>query len=85
MTGQRKAIKVFGSVDVFSGKFLYQMAEVFHAQSYLAYLERMARAYFPRPIFLVQDNASEPNFGQPFFIGRQRRRYRLRALDGGYR
>lgn len=34
------------------------MAEVFNAQTYLAYLEQIARAYFPRKAFLIQDNAS---------------------------
>jgi hypothetical protein len=73
VSGQRKAIKVFGSVDVFSGKFLYQMAEVFNAQTYLAYWERMARAYFPRPTFLVQDNASYHKDGDVWYWFKQNR------------
>ncbi|MBI4668048.1 MAG: IS630 family transposase [Elusimicrobia bacterium] len=58
VTGQRKSLKVFGSVEVFTARFLYKMAAVFNAETYLAYLEQIARAYFPRPTFLIQDNAS---------------------------
>lgn len=58
VTGQRKSLKVFGSVEIFSARFLYKMAEVFNAETYLSYLEQIARAYFPRKTFLIQDNAS---------------------------
>ena len=58
VTGQRKSVKVFGSVELFSARFWYQIAGVFNAQTYLVYLERLARAYFPRKTFLIQDNAS---------------------------
>lgn len=58
VTGQRKCLKVFGSVEIFAARFLYQMAEVFNAETYLAYLEHIARAYCPRKTFLIQDNAS---------------------------
>jgi len=32
--------------------------QVFNAETYVAYLERIVRCYFPRKIFLIQDNAS---------------------------
>ena len=58
VTGQRKSLKVFGSVEIFSARFLYKMAKVFNAETYTSYLEQIARAYFPRKTFLIQDNAS---------------------------
>lgn len=58
VTGQRKSIKVFGSVELFSADFQYKTAEVFNAKTYLGYLEEMTRIYFPRKTFLVQENAS---------------------------
>gem|GEM_PF-5689225 len=38
--------------------FLYKLAEVFNAQTYPAYLEQIAKSYFPRKTILIQDNAS---------------------------
>lgn len=58
VTGQRKGLKVFGSVEVFSARFLYKFAEVFNAKTYLGYLKQIAKAYFPRKTILIQDNAS---------------------------
>ncbi len=58
VTGQRKGVKVFGAVEVFTARFLYRFAEVLNAHTYLAYLEQLAKAYFPRPTVLIQDNAS---------------------------
>lgn len=49
---------MFGSVDLFAARFLYKFTEVFNAKTYLAYLEQIARAYFPRNTVLIQDNAS---------------------------
>lgn len=59
VTGERKSFKVFGSVDIFSARFLYQSASVFNAQTYGTYLdEQLAPSYFPRKTILIQDNAS---------------------------
>ena len=58
VTGQRKSLKVFGAVDLFAARFLYKFTEVFNAKTYMAYLEQIARAYFPRKTVLIQDNAS---------------------------
>ena len=58
MTGARKSVKVFGSVEVRSAEFLYHRDEVFNARTYLVFLERLARAYYPRKVIQVQDNAS---------------------------
>ena len=58
VTGQRKSIKVFGGVEVYSGRFLYRRDTVFNAATYLNFLEQAARAYYPQPVFWIQDNAS---------------------------
>jgi transposase len=51
-------LKVFGAVELFTARFLYKFTEVFNANTYMAYLEQIARAYFPRKTVLIQDNAS---------------------------
>jgi transposase len=58
VTGARRSVKVFGSVEVRSAGFLYHRDEVFNARTYLVFLERLARAYYPRKVIQVQDNAS---------------------------
>jgi len=58
VTGARKSIKIFGSVEIYSARFLYRRAEVFNAETYLIYLERLARHYYPRHVSYIQDNAS---------------------------
>ena len=57
MTGQRYSIKIFGCVEIFSARFLYQRDQVFNAQTYLGFLESIATAYYPRKVLLIQDNA----------------------------
>jgi transposase len=58
VTGQRKSVKVFGCVDIYSARFLYHRAAVFNAVTYLDFLEQLARRYYPRPVLYIQDNAS---------------------------
>ncbi|MHB8481831.1 MAG: IS630 family transposase [Nitrospiria bacterium] len=58
VTGQRKSVKIFGCVDIFSARFLYHRDEVFNAKTYLAFLNTMARNYHGRPVYYIQDNAS---------------------------
>ncbi len=57
-TGQRKCLKYFGSIEIYSGRFIYKCAEVFNAYTYLSYLEKLIRSYYPRKIYYIQDNAS---------------------------
>jgi len=49
---------VFGCVEIYSARFLYRRDTVFNAQTYLDYLEQIARHYYPRHVLWVQDNAS---------------------------
>jgi transposase len=56
-TGKRKAYKVFGLIDLFSGRLFYQGIEGrFNGQSYVAFLTTVL-AQTTAPLFLVQDGA----------------------------
>ena len=58
VTGARKSIKMFGCVEIYSARFMYQRTTVFNAETYLGFLERIARRYYPQPVIYIQDNAS---------------------------
>ena len=58
VTGQRKSVKIFGCVDVFSARFHYKQDDVFNADTYLEFLEQVVRRYYRKKIFYIQDNAS---------------------------
>jgi len=56
-TGKRKAYKVFGLIDLFSGQLFYQAIEArFNSDSYIAFLKQVLRQT-QQPVFLVQDGA----------------------------
>ena len=56
--GQRNTLKIFGTIELISARFLYHFQEVFNAKTYIQYLENVLRSYFPQKVFLIQDNAS---------------------------
>ena len=58
VTGARKSVKIFGCVDILSAKFIYRRDEVFNAETYLEFLDQMARKFYRTKIFYIQDNAS---------------------------
>ena len=58
ITGQRKSVKIFGCVDAVSARFLYRRDTVFNADTYLNFLEQIAKRYYKKHIFYIQDNAS---------------------------
>jgi transposase len=58
VTGQRKSIKIFGAVEIYSARFTYHRDTVFNADTYLRFLEQIARQYYPQRVLYVQDNAS---------------------------
>ena len=58
VTGQRTSVKIFGCVEMFSARFTYHRDTVFNADTYLVFLEHIARCYYPQPTILIQDNAS---------------------------
>ena len=56
-TGKRKAYKVFGLIDFFSGRLFYQgITGRFNGASYVAFLSTVL-AQTTQPVFLVQDGA----------------------------
>lgn len=56
-TGKRKAYKVFGLIEFFTGKFFYQGLEgKLNANSYLQFL-KMVLKQTSHPLFVVQDGA----------------------------
>jgi transposase len=56
-TGKRKAYKVFGLIEYFSGRLFYQGLEgKLNAASHIRFLKMVLRKT-PRPLFLVQDGA----------------------------
>lgn len=58
VTGQRKSVKIFGCVEIHSAQFLYHRDTVFNAETYLGFLEQIAKRYHRRKVFYIQDNAS---------------------------
>ena len=56
-SGKRKAYKVFGLIDLFSGRLFYQGIEgKFNSESYIAFLKTVLKQT-TQPLFLVQDGA----------------------------
>ena len=56
-SGKRKAYKVFGLIDYFSGRFFYQAhAGRFNSQSYAAFLLEVL-SQTPQPVVVLQDGA----------------------------
>lgn len=56
-TGKRKAYKVFGLIDLFSGRLFYQGVEGrFNSESYIDFI-KMVLEQTQQPLFLVQDGA----------------------------
>ncbi len=51
-------MKIFGCVELSNAKFNYHRDEVFNEQTYLVFLEQIARQYYGKHIFYIQDNAS---------------------------
>jgi transposase len=51
---------VFGCIDIKNAKFIHHFeTEKFNAKTYLNFLETVvAKKYYPRKIFYIQDNAS---------------------------
>ena len=56
--GQKRTLKIFGTIELFCARFLYHFQTIFNADTYIEYLEMILKKYFPRKIYLIQDNAS---------------------------
>lgn len=53
----KNTLKVYGTVDLYTGRFLYHFQSVFNSETYIQYLERILRSYYPKKICLIHDNA----------------------------
>ncbi|HVH59487.1 MAG TPA: transposase [Candidatus Sulfotelmatobacter sp.] len=58
VTGQRKSVKIFGAIEMWKTRFHYQQDSGFNAETYLAFLESLARRYRQQGAILIHDNAS---------------------------
>jgi len=58
VTGERKSVKIFGAIELWSTRFDYRRDTVFNACTYLGFLEQLARRYRQQGAILIQDNAS---------------------------
>lgn len=67
VTSQRKSVKIFGCIDIFSARFLYRRGEVFNCDSYLEFLDQIAKQYHGRKVFYIQDNASYHKNGDVWY------------------
>ena len=59
--GQRNSQKIFGAIDLYSGKFLYHHQEkYFNYETYILFLSKIIRKFYKKNhrVFLIQDNAS---------------------------
>lgn len=57
VTGKRKSVKIFGCINIHTARFHYHQDEVLNAKTYLNFLEQIAKKYFRKHIFYIQDNA----------------------------
>lgn len=79
-TGRRKAYKVFGLIEFFSGRLFYQGLDGrFNAATYQAFLERVL-AQTTAPLFLVQDGAKYHTAAalRPFWAAHRGRLFTIR-------
>jgi transposase len=61
VTGERKSVKIFAAVEVYTAQFVYRRDRVFNGQTYLDFLDRsLAPQYYRRGqrVIYIQDNAS---------------------------
>ena len=60
VTGARRSVKLFGAVELYSGRLLCQESKTskFNADSYLDFLHHIASHNRRKKIFLIHDNAS---------------------------
>lgn len=56
--GQRNTLKIFGTIERYSARFLYHFQAVFNAETYIVYLERILQCCFPQKVYMIQDNTS---------------------------
>ena len=55
--GQRNTQHVFGAINVPQGHFLYQFSEKCNGETFLYFLERVLKSFYPKKVYVVIDNA----------------------------
>jgi transposase len=81
MTGERHSVKVFGCIEIYSGRFLFHFEPVFNAAAYVRFWEQVARAYYPQPLHYIHDNASYHLDGEvQSWLAAERRWWHTHAL-----
>ena len=58
VTGERKSIKILGANELWRARFHCRQDTIFNADTYLSFLEQLARSYRRSGAILIQDNAS---------------------------
>ena len=58
VTGERKSVKILGAIQLWRTRFDYRQDTVFNADTYLGFLEQLARRYRRQGAIMIQDNAS---------------------------
>ena len=64
VTGERHSVKILGAIELGPARFHYRREARFNADSYLVFLEQLARSYRRRGAILIQDNASYHKDGE---------------------
>lgn len=55
--GRRNTQHVYGAISIPHAHFSYHFAETCNASNHQKFLERLIRKFYPRKVFLVEDNA----------------------------
>lgn len=58
VSGQRKSVKVFACIDLYTSSLIYERSETFNAINYLHFLATIKQKYRGRKVHLIHDNAS---------------------------
>jgi len=58
VTGERKSVKILGAIELWRTRFDYRQDTTFNANTYLGFLEQLARRYRRQGAIMIQDNAS---------------------------
>ena len=58
VSGQRRSVKVFACIELYTARLVYERSTTFNADTYLHFLETVERKYRGRKVHLIHDNAS---------------------------
>ncbi len=58
VSGQRRSVKVFACVELYTARLVYKRSKTFNAKTYLQFLKVIERKYRGTKVHLIHDNAS---------------------------